>query len=219
MPSRVPNQGEGNIASLFDLASLPFTMNFPQPSMFPGGSSPVGMDNSAGTGNASSSSRPLHVMTHIAPVGSTPGLVPDAGQAAHAATTASEATQDDRKHECELCGKRYKHRTHLTRHLRTHTGEKPFSCNLCGKTFARREYLNMHVSVHQGQATADINFLQCEHCNKKFTRQQVLDKHMEFHSPARRFDCPTCGLRFKTRPALAAQVAAHTASRPYVCRS
>src|SRR3546814_10132868 len=124
MPSRVPNQGEGNIASLFDLASLPFTMNFPQPSMFPGGSSPVGMDNSAGTGNASSSSRPLHVMTHIAPVGSTPGLVSDAGQAAHATITASEATQYDRKHECEICGKRYKQRRHITRNLRKQQARK-----------------------------------------------------------------------------------------------
>ena len=61
-------------------------------------------------------------------------------------------TVDDelRKFQCDFCGRRFKRKEHVTRHLLTHTGESEFSCDVCGRGFSTKKSLVKHINIHTG---------------------------------------------------------------------
>uniref|UniRef100_A0AAY4AAM5 C2H2-type domain-containing protein n=1 Tax=Denticeps clupeoides TaxID=299321 RepID=A0AAY4AAM5_9TELE len=47
--------------------------------------------------------------------------------------------------DCPQCEKRFSLHHQLKKHLRFHSGERPFSCSYCGKKFAEKSYLRLHL--------------------------------------------------------------------------
>ncbi|XP_076831470.1 uncharacterized protein LOC143476937 [Brachyhypopomus gauderio] len=51
---------------------------------------------------------------------------------------------EHRPHECSVCGHSFKRSGTLNKHMRIHTGEKPFCCGHCRKTFRYKYSLTLH---------------------------------------------------------------------------
>lgn len=53
------------------------------------------------------------------------------------------------KHKCRFCSKVFGSDSALQIHLRSHTGERPYTCSVCGNRFSTRGNLKVHVQRHK----------------------------------------------------------------------
>lgn len=58
-------------------------------------------------------------------------------------------------HQCSVCQATFTRPQHVARHMRSHTGDRPYKCEHCGDQFARSDLLSRHVNkCHSAEAIA-----------------------------------------------------------------
>ncbi|XP_060579409.1 zinc finger protein 84-like [Ruditapes philippinarum] len=127
---------------------------------------------------------------------------------------------------CSVCGRACKWPSDLEKHLRIHTGHRPYSCDICGKTFVQKSHLKPHAATHirrgdmpfcgdesmgyqtdscwqrtiPGQSK-DLKNKTCTVCNKVFRNASAVVVHMRVHTGDKPYTCDVCGKKFAQKNA------------------
>ncbi|XP_052892958.1 uncharacterized protein LOC128300801 [Anopheles moucheti] len=76
---------------------------------------------------------------------------------------------------CDECGRGFTHKktkARLDRHVRLHTGDRPYQCKYCSKRYYDRHQLQCHTEKHFRDMECS-----CEYCGETFGGIKLLDAH------------------------------------------
>lgn len=78
--------------------------------------------------------------------------------------------------ECHLCPYKTHNSSHLTRHLLSHSDERPYACQYCSYRCRQKAHLQAHIRIHTGEKP-----YKCSYCEYRACDSSNLRKHEAKH--------------------------------------
>ncbi|XP_037506503.1 zinc finger protein 91 [Rhipicephalus sanguineus] len=94
---------------------------------------------------------------------------------AHKMALHGKSSKDGRSLTCEICEESFVSMMGLSSHIRTHTGERPFSCGECGASFGQSSTLREHTVLKHSRAFRET----CPLCSKGCVSKTKLRRHLQ----------------------------------------
>lgn len=89
-------------------------------------------------------------------------------------SNASKSSNEILKHQCIVCGRRFKRKTTLASHELIHSGGKPFQCKVCLSRFRQKSSLSGHLRTHFIDEAYE-----CKKCGQRLSRRSYLRRHLQ----------------------------------------
>ncbi|KAF8778405.1 Zinc finger protein 43 like protein [Argiope bruennichi] len=99
---------------------------------------------------------------------------------------------------CVVCNSTYKHKRHLTAHMRIHDEHNPFKCVECHKNCQTKSDLARHMAAH-----TNYRPLKCDICSSAFKTKSTLRLHKKIHEK-----CKHCNI-YHSKSDLKTQMTEH----------
>lgn len=86
---------------------------------------------------------------------------------------------ESKRLECQVCGFKTRTKAHLERHMRSHTGAKPFACPVCNKRFSQMYNMKAHLREHENPGSNRHRRFHCPKCTHTFINEQNYLAHCQ----------------------------------------
>lgn len=114
-------------------------------------------------------------------------------------------------HMCSYCNYTSPKRYLLSRHMKSHSEERPYKCSVCERGFKTLASLQNHVNTHTGTKPH-----MCKYCDSCFTTSGELVRHVRYrHTHEKPHKCQECDYASVELSKLKRHIRCHTGERPY----
>ncbi|XP_044762556.1 transcriptional repressor CTCF-like [Coccinella septempunctata] len=120
---------------------------------------------------------------------------------------------EERPHKCSVCERGFKTLASLQNHVNTHTGTKPHNCKFCSAAFTTSGELVRHVRYRHTHEKPH----KCDECDYASVELSKLKRHIRCHTGERPYQCPHCTYASPDTFKLKRHLRIHTGEKPYEC--
>lgn len=112
------------------------------------------------------------------------------------------------------------HRSHLGRHIESHTGGKrrkrmrSYKCDQCGNQTTHTKHLFVNASTQTDEKEKPYNCGQCEY---RAAKQGQLKSHMRTHTGEKPYECDVCDYKSSWKASINKHKKTHSKCKPYKC--